>query len=196
MPVAYQTDDNGYYVGEVDLDESPLEPGVWLVPRNAYLNAPPPLTTPDTIQQRQGNDWVIVPYVVAPPDTPNVPFNDRVNAERDRRIAAGYTLNLPGKTIAIGGSDMDQRNIQALGLAAFMRVSTGQGATITQFRDNADVIHDLDQNEVLTLYTYAVGYVEALFHAAWVLKDDPNGPNEDFQNDANWPEPEGTVPAP
>lgn len=39
--IAYQTDDNGRYVGTVLCDESPLEPGVFLVPRGAVDVAPP-----------------------------------------------------------------------------------------------------------------------------------------------------------
>ncbi len=38
---AYQTDKNGVFVGTVTCDESPLEPGVFLVPAGAVTTAPP-----------------------------------------------------------------------------------------------------------------------------------------------------------
>lgn len=37
----YQTDFNGVYVGPVEADESPLEPGVFLIPARCVQTAPP-----------------------------------------------------------------------------------------------------------------------------------------------------------
>lgn len=42
MPkIVYQTDANGYFVGPVEADPSPLEPGVWLIPGGAVEQEPP-----------------------------------------------------------------------------------------------------------------------------------------------------------
>lgn len=54
----YQTDVNGVFVGLVQADESPLEPGVYLIPRGAVTEAPP--TVPDGQQARwTGAAWVL-----------------------------------------------------------------------------------------------------------------------------------------
>lgn len=37
----YQLDDQGHYVGPTLADESPLEPGVWLIPSGCITQAPP-----------------------------------------------------------------------------------------------------------------------------------------------------------
>lgn len=39
--IAYQCDDNGFFVEEVFCQESPLEPGVWLCPARATFQPPP-----------------------------------------------------------------------------------------------------------------------------------------------------------
>lgn len=40
--IAYQSDHDGWYAGTVEADESPLEPGVFLLPGGAVWAAPPP----------------------------------------------------------------------------------------------------------------------------------------------------------
>lgn len=41
--LVYQTNDNGIFVGEIEADESPLEPGVFLIPAGCVEIAPPEL---------------------------------------------------------------------------------------------------------------------------------------------------------
>lgn len=55
----YNYDVNGYYVGESVADESPLEPGVYLIPSRATPVAPPP--APAGLTSRwTGDAWVTV----------------------------------------------------------------------------------------------------------------------------------------
>ena len=56
----YQTDDNGYLVGEFPAEESPLEPGVFLIPRGGVEIAPPP-AGPNEIAQWVTDRWAVVP---------------------------------------------------------------------------------------------------------------------------------------
>ena len=41
MKVVYQTDRAGFYCGMTEADESPLEPGVYLLPARSTLTEPP-----------------------------------------------------------------------------------------------------------------------------------------------------------
>ena len=47
MKIAYQTDNDGYYMGQVPCQPSPLEPGVYLIPRKA-TEVPPLKNFDDT----------------------------------------------------------------------------------------------------------------------------------------------------
>lgn len=56
---AYQTDRAGMLAGETLADESPLEPGVYLLPAGAVLT-PPPASWPDDKWPRwNGSGWAL-----------------------------------------------------------------------------------------------------------------------------------------
>ena len=60
MPkTVYQYDDNGYFLYETVADESPLEPGVYLYPRNTTEKKPPLGDTGQTAKF-DGEDWNLV----------------------------------------------------------------------------------------------------------------------------------------
>ncbi len=57
---AYQFDQAGLYMGETLADESPLEPGVYLLPAGCTLTAPPE-SWPETKWPRfNGKKWTLV----------------------------------------------------------------------------------------------------------------------------------------
>lgn len=39
--IVYQTDEDGFYVGPATADQSPLEPGEWLIPAGCVTVEPP-----------------------------------------------------------------------------------------------------------------------------------------------------------
>lgn len=56
----YQADREGWYRGEEVAHESPLEPGVWLIPAGAYEDSPPDQPWPDgMLPRRSANRWVM-----------------------------------------------------------------------------------------------------------------------------------------
>ncbi len=58
MKIVSQLDANGYFAGAVEADESPLEPGVFLIPGGA-IDVPPPNVPQGKVALWQ-NGWVFV----------------------------------------------------------------------------------------------------------------------------------------
>ncbi len=55
---AYQADENGIYIGESMADEDPMNPGAYLLPRNASFS-PPPRTQPGEVAKLSAEGWAI-----------------------------------------------------------------------------------------------------------------------------------------
>lgn len=68
--IAYQFNTAGLYVGTTEADESPLEPGVYLVPARCTLVAPPESVPDDKWPRWNGSAWELVnrPVLAAPED--------------------------------------------------------------------------------------------------------------------------------
>ncbi len=67
----YQTDQAGRYLGPIPADESPLEPGVWLMPAGC-VEEPPPSAKKGQVAIWSEGRWALVPdeiAVVLPADT-------------------------------------------------------------------------------------------------------------------------------
>lgn len=58
--IAYQYDRAGLYQGETVADESPLEPGVWLLPARSTRTAPPAEIPDDRWPRWNGVAWDLV----------------------------------------------------------------------------------------------------------------------------------------
>ncbi|MCY1391972.1 hypothetical protein D9M71_68270 [compost metagenome] len=68
--IAYQYDRAGLFLGETEVDESPLEPGVYLIPARCTLT-PPPTEVPEGRWPRwNGQAWLLAnpPQPAAAPD--------------------------------------------------------------------------------------------------------------------------------
>lgn len=59
MKIYHYHPDTGIYAGEGVADESPLEPGVWLVPANATTNPPPSYTSGAQFAIFTENSWQV-----------------------------------------------------------------------------------------------------------------------------------------
>lgn len=55
----YNYDDNGFFIGSSEADESPLEQGVFLVPRNATEIVPPAIGDGQAVKFENGC-WIVV----------------------------------------------------------------------------------------------------------------------------------------
>lgn len=60
MTTIYLTDPQGIYLGPSLADPDPLDSGNWLVPRFAYMDAPPEVSDRQ-VAQRGADGWAVVP---------------------------------------------------------------------------------------------------------------------------------------
>lgn len=131
---------------------------------------------------------VAAPYVPPPPPVPEPPSTEDVNRERDRRVNLGSTFTVTGYgPVRIAGDDTTIRNLQGLAFAAQLRLGQGDTTTLTPFRDEDNVIHQLAPAHILDLWSQGAAYVSAVFAAAWALKDNPAGIPSDYTSDTYWP---------
>lgn len=57
--IVYSIDENGFYVGDYKCQESPLEPGLFLIPARA-VEVAPPVVFSDLEAKWDGMQWVVV----------------------------------------------------------------------------------------------------------------------------------------
>lgn len=123
--------------------------------------------------------------------TPAVPpaTTSDVNDERARRLTAGTTVTVTGHgPVALSGRDEDARNLQGLAFAAQLRLSQGDTAHQTTFRDAGNVDHVLTPAQVLEMWSLGSAWIEQVYAASWALKDTQGGIPADYANDGNWPQ--------
>lgn len=70
---AYQYDRAGMYAGITVADESPLEPGVFLLPARCTLTSPPDDVSDDKWPRWNGTAWVLVARPAPAPANDNDP---------------------------------------------------------------------------------------------------------------------------
>lgn len=85
--IVSQLDTNGYFVAAVSADESPLEPGVFLIPAGA-VDAEPPMVPEGKVALRQGESWVFVnPPALLPDQEPPIQGVPQIVSMRQARLA-------------------------------------------------------------------------------------------------------------
>lgn len=89
----YQTDAAGVYLGPVTADESPLEPGVLLLPRGCVETAPPAIPAGQRARWT-GLAWVLEDVPVPP--VPPVPTPEEVLAARRASLSLTFAQMLIG----------------------------------------------------------------------------------------------------
>lgn len=97
----------------------------------------------------------------------------RIDVERTTRIAAGMPYAFPDGVPGIVQlrHERDILNVNAVGTAAMMMVSAGDTDTKTDFRDQADVTHQLTAPEMLAMAQSVMAWVSGHYAAAWTHKD-------------------------
>ena len=100
-------------------------------------------------------------------------YADRIETERDTRIAAGMPYTFPD---AVKGTvqlrnERDIINVTGVGTAGLMLDLGGDGATKLQFRDAEDVTHELTGEEARKFGLAVSAWISANYARAWALKE-------------------------
>lgn len=126
----------------------------------------------------------VAPYE-APAPTPGTSM--QVDAERDRRLAAGVTVDVEGYgPVPVQGRQVDQTNLLALKDTARDLIAASITAPVIEFRDGANVMHSLTPAQMVDLANKGKAAAAEIYAAAWALKDNPPIP-ADYAADAYWP---------
>ncbi|MGJ7040496.1 hypothetical protein J2Y63_003761 [Shinella sp. BE166] len=120
------------------------------------------------------------------------PTGDQINAERDRRISAGATFAVPGYgDVPLTGRVRDQTVLLALLVKAQGAKAAGITAPVMVIRDGADANHILTPDQMISLVSSGMNWIEATMQRSWDMKDGvspfEDGPPLDFTDDAYWP---------
>lgn len=125
-------------------------------------------------------------------DLEPVPTSGDVNRERDRRLAAGVTVNVTGYgDIPVQGGPGDQINMLALGATAQELIGAGVTAAVVPFRDAVNTMHDLTPDQVADMVRKAKEAASAIYAVSWAMKDGTGdftgGIPADYTADTHWP---------
>lgn len=109
-----------------------------------------------------------------------------VNAERDRRLAAGVAVSVSGYgDIPVQGRPGDQINLIALADTA-REMQAASVTTPIPFRDAGNAMHNLTTAQVLELSRKGKEHAQAIYATSWAMKDNGEIP-ADYADDARWP---------
>lgn len=86
MKIYHYNPDTGIYVGEGVADESPLEPGVWMIPANSVTTAPPDAGENQFVVFNNGN-WEVNTVPEPEPEPEPVPVPEPPTPQQLRQWA-------------------------------------------------------------------------------------------------------------
>lgn len=192
MRIHHYHPETGLYLGSSEADESPLEPGVWLIPANATTAEPPPVV-PGTTRHYAAGGWEyreVAPAADSPIVTP-AEVSASIRTERDRRIrTGGYPLDglwyhsdayslaqqqgliLAAIQVQAGGGDLDAPLIGSLW-------TTMSGERVTMSARLALRLLPAATAQQVAIYEAARAHLAALAET-----DDPDG----YNWSGGWPE--------
>lgn len=150
----YQTDTNGWFVGTVQADESPEDPGEFLIPGGAYADAPPEFVA-GTLPRRVEGAWVVLQWpepvnaVDEPPRTPSrcTPSQGLVALFALKNITEDHVLAAIGQI-----PDPVQQYTAKIG---YQRATTWERNSPTMLAMSQ--LLQLSEHDLDALFTYAAG---------------------------------------
>lgn len=136
----------------------------------------------------RNGEVVEMPYnEVFPSVTPAPTEPEQVDSERDRRIAAGTTVQIEGiGAMPLQGRPQDQLNMLALKDTARDLHAAGVTVAVIPFRDGDNVEHLLTAAQMMQITDQGKQHITAIYQAAWALKAMDPIPT-DYTEDQWWP---------
>ena len=183
----YHPETGEYLMASVP-DRDPLDRTRYLIPAFATVIAPPAAKN-GFIRRFQNGAWGYSPIVEpeTPPTVEPLATAAMVNAERDRRIAAGTAVEITGYgVVPLQGRIQDQTNLLGLATAATLRIAAGDVDTLTKFRDAVNLDHFLTPLQIVEMWSKGAAWISSVFEASWELKAAEPIPL-DFATDTYWP---------
>ena len=111
----------------------------------------------------------------------------KVNAERERRLIAGVTVNVSGYgDIPLQGRDQDQINLLALKDTARDLAAAGVTTAVIPFRDADNVTHMLTPAQMIELANDGKTAASAIYQASWAIKARNDLATIDITDDQYW----------
>lgn len=111
----------------------------------------------------------------------------KVNAERERRLIAGVTVNVSGYgNIPLQGRDQDQINLLALKDTARDLAAAGVTTAVIPFRDADNVTHTLTPAQMIELANEGKTAASAIYQASWAIKARNDLATIDITDDQYW----------
>ena len=125
------------------------------------------------------------PYVPPPPAALTAVD---VDAERDRRILSGASFTVTGyaNPIRLAGDPVTRANLADVAVMAQVQIAAGNGTATLVWRDEDNTDHTLTFVQVLELFGLGFAFFNAVWTAAWPLKDADPIP-ADYTDDSYWP---------
>ena len=183
MKIVYQAAHDGRFAGEVVADESPLEPGVYLIPAGCVEVAPPE-TAEGFFARWSDGEWIVEaipepePEPEPEPVDPGPATEQKVRFEAGRRIAAlgaGYTPE-ERETWPVQVSEAKAIMADATAPAPLLSaIATARGVPIEAM---AQVV--LTKAQQLAAATGAILAAQAVLLAQEPIPDD-------YADDKHWP---------
>ncbi|MBP5855677.1 DUF4376 domain-containing protein [Marivibrio halodurans] len=218
MTIAYQTiPATREFVGEVAVDEDPLDKGNLLIPRGAVLSEPP---TPgeDQVAVWEGAYWSLkedhrgktvydmdngeelviksigpIPsgYSVEKPEIEPTPEEkcEAVNAYREYVVSQGVTVTIDETSIPVQTrNDKDLSRIDSLASLAGNIMATG-GSRTFKFRGADNVTRSLSETAMFDLGAAVFDHISGIYDISWDIKDEIRAGNYegDPMADSRWP---------
>lgn len=165
-----QLDSEGYFIGITSADESPLEPGVFLIPGGAVDAAAP------DIPGGKRAKWDGVGFVledVPPPPQAAAPTADEVREQQRREIDRQRDIALNEGFTSDGILWHCDHTFQAQIQGFILAYSAGvlpPSATVT-IRSKANTSHPLTQAQTIALAGALMQHVQGIYAASWAAKD-------------------------